>query len=399
MIESLKDLISPVTLKDFFEQYWEKKPLFLRRCDPHYYQSLIDFSDLDALMAVVRPNERQVLIGKVEKDSANFFEYITEPQKFWATVTTAFDQGYTFGLLTIEQVYPKLRKFYSKIEDELGSIVSGSVYVSPPNTQGFAAHCDRDDVYAMQIWGKKRWEIWQPLDELSLRGGRLSEEDLSKQGQPVIDIWVEPGDLLYVPRGWIHRVSSGDSVSLHSTLVPDACTWRDLLLINFKQVLDHYVEFRRGLPPNYMQLSAAQLESTFKSLLQLAIDESDIKAPLNSLRETVIDKLQLRTDSYFCQLDKLHLLALDTQLTKRYRQSFSYILAEDATHVKLSFPGNKLALPVQVLPCLDFIANQESFCPREIPLTMEENIKIQFVKDLIKAGFLLISDQIVSTKE
>jgi ribosomal protein L16 Arg81 hydroxylase len=399
MIESLKDLISPVTLKNFFEQYWEKKPLFVRRNDLRFYQSLIDFSDLDALMAVVRPNERQVLIGKVEKDSADFFEYITEPQKFWATVTTAFDQGYTFGLLTIEQVYPKLRKFYCKIEDELGSIVSGSIYISPPNTQGFAAHCDRDDVYAMQIWGKKRWEIWQPLDELSLNGGRLSAEDLSRQGLPVIDVWLEPGDLLYVPRGWIHRVSSGDSVSMHSTLVPDACTWRDLLLINFKQVLDHHVEFRRGLPPNFMQLSAAQLESKLKCLLQLTIDKSDFEAPLRSLKETVINKLQLRTDSYFSQLGKLHLLTLDTQVTKRYRQSFSYTLTEDTTHVKLSFPGNKLALPVQVLPCLNFIAHQESFCPREIPLNMEENIKVQFVKDLIKAGFLLISEQFVSAKE
>ena len=47
-----ESLISPVGVEEFFQEYWEKKPLFLQRSDPglaSYYQSLFQLSDLKAL--------------------------------------------------------------------------------------------------------------------------------------------------------------------------------------------------------------------------------------------------------------------------------------------------------------------------------------------------------------
>lgn len=49
-----QSLISPMTVDEFFCEYWEKKPLLLQRSDPalvSYYQSLFQLSDLKQLCA------------------------------------------------------------------------------------------------------------------------------------------------------------------------------------------------------------------------------------------------------------------------------------------------------------------------------------------------------------
>lgn len=47
-----QSLISPMSVDEFFREYWEKKPLLLQRSDPalvSYYQSLFQLSDLKQL--------------------------------------------------------------------------------------------------------------------------------------------------------------------------------------------------------------------------------------------------------------------------------------------------------------------------------------------------------------
>lgn len=47
-----KSLITPIGVEEFFQEYWEKKPLFLQRSDHNlatYYQSLFQLSDLKEL--------------------------------------------------------------------------------------------------------------------------------------------------------------------------------------------------------------------------------------------------------------------------------------------------------------------------------------------------------------
>lgn len=47
-----QSLISPMTVDEFFHEYWEKKPMLLQRSDPalvSYYQSLFQLSDLKQL--------------------------------------------------------------------------------------------------------------------------------------------------------------------------------------------------------------------------------------------------------------------------------------------------------------------------------------------------------------
>ena len=107
--------------------------------------------------------------------------------------------------------------------------------------------------------GKKRWRVYKPItkdQQLPKHSSRNFEQN--EIGEPIIDCVLEPGDLLYFPRGFIHQAEACNDVhSLHITV---SCyqknCWGDFLTkllpgaIEIAQQED--IEFRKGLPINYL---------------------------------------------------------------------------------------------------------------------------------------------------
>lgn len=53
----------------------------------------------------------------------------------------------------------------------------------------------------VQVEGKKRWRVYRPAEEDAVLP-RLSSLNLTDEqvGEPVLEVTLEPGDLLYFPR-------------------------------------------------------------------------------------------------------------------------------------------------------------------------------------------------------
>jgi len=73
----------------------------------------------------------------------------------------------------------------------------------------------------MQVAGRKRWVVWEPRTlRRPLRSqmrGRPHEPPVEK-GQMVFNGTLHAGDVLHVPRGWIHQAEAvTDEPSLHYT--------------------------------------------------------------------------------------------------------------------------------------------------------------------------------------
>lgn len=98
--------------------------------------------------------------------------------------------------------------------------------------QGFAPHFDDVDVFVLQLEGRKRWQVYKPLPGSILP--RASSRDFSPHeiGSPILEVVLEPGDLLYLPRGTIHQAQSlPDHHSLHLTVSANQRnTWIDFLM-------------------------------------------------------------------------------------------------------------------------------------------------------------------------
>ena len=87
----------------------------------------------------------------------------------------------------------------------------------------------------------------------------------------MMDVILEPGDLLYMPRGTIHQGNCLEEAhSLHLTVSCHQLTsygdlLEKLLPLALKTAMKEDIEFRRGLPNNYLQhLGLANSEQNSK---------------------------------------------------------------------------------------------------------------------------------------
>jgi ribosomal protein L16 Arg81 hydroxylase len=135
------------------------------------------------------------------------------------------------------------------IEAEFDHAVHANVYITPGNAIGFSPHYDTHEVFVLQIAGSKRWRIHKPPLPLPHRSHPFDPRSYVPS-DPGSELDLVPGDLLYLPRGFVHTTETSDSFSIHVTLGITVYTWVDLLT-EWVQLSTHRPSFRRALPPGF----------------------------------------------------------------------------------------------------------------------------------------------------
>jgi ribosomal protein L16 Arg81 hydroxylase len=94
-------------------------------------------------------------------------------------------------------------------------------------TQGFDVHWDDHDVFVVQVEGRKQWALHGPTTAAPTRRGPASDAP-PPQGEPEL-IVLEPGEVLYMPRGHWHAAVGLGGPTLHLTIGLTRKTGGDLV--------------------------------------------------------------------------------------------------------------------------------------------------------------------------
>jgi hypothetical protein len=135
-------------------------------------------------------------------------------------------KGATVVLLDAEQYCRPIARACRGVQAVLGPPTQASVYITPGRQQGFKLHYDTEDVLVMQIAGSKAWRVYGRLADGRPEGHVIREDGI---GPPVLEVELQPGDCLYLPRFTPHGArSSTDRSSVHVTLGITPTSWADL---------------------------------------------------------------------------------------------------------------------------------------------------------------------------
>ncbi|XP_012293683.1 ribosomal oxygenase 1 [Aotus nancymaae] len=257
-------LIAPMPPDHFYRRLWEREAVLVRRQDHTYYQGLFSTADLDAML-----RNEEVQFGQ-HLDAARYIngrrETLNPPGRALpAAAWSLYQAGCSLRLLCPQAFSTTVWQFLAVLQEQFGSMAGSNVYLTPPNSQGFAPHYDDIEAFVLQLEGRKLWRVYRPrvpTEELALTSSpNFSQDDL---GEPVLQTVLEPGDLLYFPRGFIHQAECQNGVhSLHLTLSTyQRNTWGDfleaILPLAVQAAMEENVEFRRGLPRDFMDYMGAQ---------------------------------------------------------------------------------------------------------------------------------------------
>ncbi|SKC83351.1 JmjC domain-containing protein [Ohtaekwangia koreensis] len=244
---NLEWLIHPVSKETFVEEYLEKKPLVVKRNDPHYFNRLMSLEDIDVVL------ERGSISGRVEITMPNAqkkipaAEYLNSQHSKNVVIRKGFnvskmEQLYMQEKATIlinasQYEWPALERLLETINNDLKTTSGANIFITPAQAQCFPAHFDEHDLFIIQIAGKKRWRIYESALYLPTQpqGGRVF--DFSKLNL-LYDLDIEAGDIVYFPRGFVHEVITTDSMSAHITLGCMHTTWLSVVAAYIRQLAE-----------------------------------------------------------------------------------------------------------------------------------------------------------------
>lgn len=175
----------------------------------------------------------------------------------------------------LQRTWPPLRDLCRGLAEELGHRVQANAYLSPPDAEGFALHYDTHDVFVLQVEGTKHWTVHAPEDLLPHRRGRGAPAPAF--GEPVWSGVLEPGDCLYLPRGFGHQARTSTTASLHLTVGVLAFTWRHVLRVLAEVLPEEDVAFREALPVGALGDRGGEgcLDEAWKGFRELLGDRLD----------------------------------------------------------------------------------------------------------------------------
>jgi ribosomal protein L16 Arg81 hydroxylase len=384
---ALSRCIEPVEAQRFLDEYWETKPLLVPRDEEGRFLDLLSIAEVERRVAdgglrwpafrVVKEGEKIVLSDYAE-------DIPWSPKPFTASarverVAGEFERGATIVLQALQLHHPPLAEFCRDLEAELGHPVQGNAYYTPASAQGFAMHHDTHDVFCLQVEGEKRWLVYPPVLELPLKDQKYTPA-MGDPGDPVLDVTMRAGDMLYLPRGWLHQAMTSDAASLHLTIGVNVFTWRDAVRDALDEAAREEVGLRRGVPSD-----GRSPEGLLEALAaRLAPDVVSSRRR----RSFVKSRRPLRDDA-FDQLRALDELDLDTPLERRRTVIAELSDAEDG--LRLSFEGRELALPAFLRGDLEFLlATEEPFRPSDLPGRLDDEGRLVLVRRLVREGLLRI---------
>lgn len=297
--KELHHILAPVSIDEFFRIYFEKQPLFLQRKPrPNDWLSV---QDLDTMLR----EERVMFTEHMDVVSYRDGQRLTlnpPGRAFRPIVWDLYNSGCSLRLLCPQLFFKHIRYRLSLLHEYFGCFVGCNVYLTPPRSQGFAPHYDDIEAFILQLEGSKRWRVYAPRHasaELPREPSpNFTQEEL---GEPTLTAVLTPGDLLYLPRGYVHQGETNDDAhSLHVTVSTyQKHTWGDfmskLMPVALQTAMESKVAFRQGLPVGILR----HVGGFVKPLVARRTETSKLSGeskPLKEFRSEVVSRLRQLAD-------------------------------------------------------------------------------------------------------
>ncbi len=385
---SLEWLISPIGRDAFFNEYWEKRPLVVRRGQPDYFGSLLSLDEIDRVLTTQDLRYPNVTLKNAARN-VTARDYTARGDALdVARVYQLFEEGSTITLAFLDSVVPALAAFCRSLEREFSFPFQTNIYLTPPRAQGARFHYDTHDVFVLQVVNSKKWTLYGTPVESPLSSQEF-DASLHPRGEPTLEFGLEPGDVAYVPRGLVHDAQSGKELSLHITAGVLARTWSDLLLEYVADACLNDAAFRKSLPAGFARpdFDRAQARPTFQCLLRKLSERPDLDPVFDGFVDDFISSCPPLLRGQMAQMSGLDRVTMDSVVGARPNLIY-YLRAEDGL-LCLECYGRSIKFPARAGEALRFALGKSQFAIRDLP-GLDDTGKMTLARRLIREGLLLI---------
>ena len=207
--------------RSFLEHDWGKRAAVRLGGSPGF-EDLLSLDDVDRFLtssALRTPFFRLVKVGEQIPESSytrsgrtgsREVSGIADP----ARVAAFFEDGATIVLQGLHRWSEPVARFCRDLELDLGHPCQVNAYITPPGAQGLDLHEDAHDVFVLQAFGRKHWEVHAAPHE---------------ETRDPLRVKLISGSTIYMPTGTPHTARAQDVLSGHLTVGVHVTPWREVL--------------------------------------------------------------------------------------------------------------------------------------------------------------------------
>lgn len=265
--EVLEWLLWPLPRKDFFANKWEKLPVHVNRGRRAHYGNLFSKAFFDDLVGsntpvpygervnALRFNEKNNCREDLNKGNRGSLATAAELEDLWK-------KGASLQVLHPQHVHTSVWKLVAALENAIGSPVGVNAYMTPAGKQGLPPHFDDTEVFILQLEGSMHWRCHAPPagEEYPLPRESSRDFQVNELGELMLEARLQPGDLLYLPRGIVNYgvAESTTPFSHHLTVSTYQSTgWYRLLDKVMSTAIGRAAQasedYRAGLPVGFLE--------------------------------------------------------------------------------------------------------------------------------------------------
>lgn len=384
-------LMYPFDKKIFFNDIWQKEPKVLATEREGYFELLFGGKALENILEFSQPQPPSIRLASANSSEKMQVPFSPNGRLDLDKLRKHYLNGQTTILNSVEDFDPAVAQLTRSIECDMGARVQVNSYLTPASAQGFHPHYDTHDVLVAQIEGEKKWRIYGADSVCPLQDMTDGDPKLRESAQPPEEIYLRPGDLLYIPRGWIHEAETNKQPSLHLTLGIHPPLGKDLLSSALEVLVNRHPELRETLPvgPLCDDTRRKALTERFAALVKLFTKNATFTDAANSIDDNLLRRGRSGGDGHlFGDPNVLGDLSGETKLERRSNVPSRLVKSDDS--VALQFLNGLVTGPLEFEQAMLFIKDQDKpFSIGELP-GLEPDHQIALGISLVSDGLCRI---------
>ncbi|XP_072382139.1 bifunctional lysine-specific demethylase and histidyl-hydroxylase NO66 isoform X2 [Diabrotica undecimpunctata] len=166
-LKLFKWLIAPLSPTSFFKQYWEVKALHIQHNSAYYFSDILTTAKLDSIFRKF-PLYYTKNVDVVSYENGLKEVHNEEGKVVASALYDYYANGCSIRLLNPQTYDQRVHLLVSTLQEYFGTLVGANIYLTPPNSQGFAPHYDDIEAFVIQLEGRKHWKLYKPRKGLPL---------------------------------------------------------------------------------------------------------------------------------------------------------------------------------------------------------------------------------------
>ncbi|MFD8596727.1 cupin domain-containing protein [Kitasatospora sp. NPDC059646] len=401
--------VQPLSVEDFLANYWQRAPLLTVRNGSAEFADIVDMDEFDAIIAGTGLRHPYF---RIFDDGAPLPVGMTTTSRQLGpdldsgladldAVYQHHANGATIVLQAMERWWPKFQQFCRDFELAFGFPTQAHAYLTPPHARGAPVHYDTHDVFVLQVQGSKRWRVWEPVKRLPMRMSEDVYEPSAVQAQteekqPLIDVELRAGDSLYLPRGYIHEVTTDRHRSLHVTVSVMVYRWADLaeaVISDHLVKLRDVVEYRESLPYGRVPFGPPdrKLSDHYAKLVDDFLSGLDLASGEELMRSRLVSYIAPSWRGRFLDVQRASELTLDQPVF--VRSDTVYRISATESTITLTVGSTAVEFDIRFAPAIRHVVAAQSFTAGDLSSDLTDAERLDLTRRLVQLGLCTLGKE------